>query len=134
MKLQPFQNFLNAISENLTNNEVSQNVKHDLEKTLAWFIFDYFTHIINLIAQARKTFRPQSTNDDIVLAEQSDYVWDPDWSHPLFLNIPIDISSQAINTISIHKKYVKVIPFTIDATCLNYNSFLPDITGNNSLN
>ena len=50
------------------------------------------------------------------------------------MNIPIDISSQAINTISIHKDNVKVIQFTIDATALNYNSFLPDRRGNNSLN
>ena len=81
-------------------------VKHDLQKILAWFIFDYFTHNIVLIAQARKILRPQSTNDDTVIAEQSDYIWDPDWSHPLFLNIPMDISSQAIRTISIHKDYV----------------------------
>ena len=46
-------------------------------------------HNINLIAQARKTFRPQSTIDDIVLEEQSGYVWDRNWSHPLCLNIPI---------------------------------------------
>ena len=50
------------------------------------------------------------------------------------LNIPIDISSQAISTISIHKDYVKVIPLTIDATPLNYNSFLPNRRQNNSLN
>ena len=50
------------------------------------------------------------------------------------MNIPIDISSQAINTISIHKDYCKVIPLTIDATSLSYNSFLPDRIGNNSLN
>ena len=76
-----------------------------------------------LIAQARKNFRAQSTNDDTVLAEQSDYIWDPEWSHPSFLNIPIDISSHAISTICIHKGYVKVFPLTIDATPLNYNSF-----------
>ena len=58
----------------------------------------------------------------------------PEWSHPLFLNIPIDISSQAISTISIHKDYVKVFPLTIDATPLNYNSFLPDRRRRNSLN
>ena len=50
------------------------------------------------------------------------------------MNIPIDISSQAINTISIHKDYVKVIPLTIDGTPLNYISLLPDRKGNNSLN
>ena len=58
---------------------------------------------------------------------------DPEWSHPLFLNIPIDISSQAISTISIHKDYVKVFPPTTDATRLNYNSFLPDRRQNKSL-
>ena len=51
------------------------------------------------------------------------------------MNIPIDISSQAISTISIHKDYVKIFPLTIDATSLNYNSFfLPDRRQNNSLN
>ena len=81
----------------------------------------------------KKTFRPHSTNDDTVTAGQSDYDWDPEWSHPLFLHFPVDISSQAISTISIHKDYVKVFPLTIDATPLNYNSFLPG-TQNNSLN
>ena len=50
------------------------------------------------------------------------------------MNIPIDISSQASNTISFHKDYVKVIPLTIDGTPLNYISLLPDRKGNNSLN
>ena len=104
------------------------------KKILAWFIIDYFAHNIDLIAQARKNFRPQSTNDDNVTAEQSEYIWDPEWSHPLFLNIPIDISSQAISTNSIHKDYVKVFPLTIDATPLNYNSFLPVRRQNISLN
>ena len=103
------------------------------KKILAWFTFDYFTHNIDLISQARKNFRPQSNNDNTVIAEQSDYVWDPDWSHPLFINIPVDISSQAIDTISIHPDFIKIIPLTIDATPLNYNTFLPD-TQNNSLN
>ena len=53
------------------------------------------------------------------------------WSHPALLNIPADISSQAISIISFHKDYVKVIPLTIDATPLNYNIILPD-TRNNS--
>ena len=48
-----------------------------MEKLLAWIIIDYFTHNLDLISQARKNFRPQSTNDDTVIAEQSDYVWDP---------------------------------------------------------
>ena len=65
--------------------------------------------------------------------KQSDYVRDPDWFHPAFLNIPQDISSQAISTISFHREYVEVIPSNIDATPLNYNTFLPD-TRNKSLN
>ena len=104
-----------------------------MQKILAWFIIDYFTHDIDLISQARKIFRPQNTNDDTVIAKQSDYVWDPEWSHPAFTNIPQDISSQAISTKSFHTDYVKVIPLTIDATPLIYNTFLPD-TRNNSLN
>ena len=126
-----FSTFLHIIRKNFTNSDVSQNTKHDLQKILAWFIKDYFTHNIDLISQARKNFRPQSTNDDTVIAEQSDYVWDLEWSHPAFINIPQDISSQAISTISFHRDYVKVIPLTIDATPLNYNKFLPD-TRNNS--
>ena len=129
-----FSTFLIRIRENFSCSEISQNVKHDLQKILAWFIIDYFTHKTDLIAQARNNFRPQSTNDDTVIAEQSDYIWKPEWSHSLFLNIPIDISSQAISTISIHKDYVKMFPFTIDATPLNYNSLLPDRRQNNSLN
>ena len=128
-----FSAFLNTICEHFSNNEISPNVKHVLQKMLASFIVDYFTHNIDVIAQARKNFRPQSTNGDTVIAEQPDYIWDPDWSHPLFLNIPIDISSQAISTKAIHKDYVKVIPLTTDATPLNYNSILPKRRQNNSL-
>ena len=109
--------------ENFTSNEISQYVNTIYKKNPSMVHIDYFTHNPDLIAQARKKFRPQSTNDDTVIAEQSDYIWDPELSHPLFLIIPIDISSQAISTISIHKDYVKLFPITIDATPLNYNSF-----------
>ena len=121
-----FSTFLHIIKENFTRDDVSQHTKHDLQKILAWFIIDYFTHNSDLISQARKNFRPQNTNDDTALSEQSDYVWDHEWSHPTFINIPQAISSQAISTISYHRDYVKVIPLTIDATPLNYNTFLPD--------
>ena len=100
---------------------------------MAWFIIDYFTHNLDLISQARKNFRPQNSNDDTAITEQADYVWDPEWSHPTFINIAQSIPSQAISTISYHRDYVKVIPLTIDAIPLNYNTFLPD-TRNNSLN
>ena len=43
------------------------------------------------------------------------------------------MSSQAISMISYVRDYVRVIPLTIDATPLNYNTFLPDMQ-NNSLN
>ena len=45
-----------------------------------------------------------------------------------------NISSQAINIISIQKDYVKVFPFALNAAPLNNNSFLPNRIGNNSLN
>ena len=132
-KIALFSTFLHIIKENFTKDDVSQHTKHDLQKILARFIIDYFTHNLDLISQARKNFRPQNSNDDTAITEQSDYVWDPEWSHPTFINIPQSISSQAISTISYHRDYVKVIPLTIDATPLNYNTFLPD-TRNNSLN
>ena len=59
-----FSTFLHIIKENLTKDDVSQRTKHDLQKFLAWFIVDYFTHKIDLISQARKIFRPQNPNDD----------------------------------------------------------------------
>ena len=118
-----FLTFLHIIRKNLTKNDVSQHTKHDLQKILAWFIIDYFTHSLDLISQARKNFRTQNTNDDTALSEQSDYVWDPEWSHHAFLNIPQAISSQAKSILSYHRDYVKVIPLTIDATPLNYNTF-----------
>ena len=57
-----FSIFLHIIKENFTNDEVSQHTKHDLQKILAWFIIDYFTHKIDLISQARKNFGPQNPN------------------------------------------------------------------------
>ena len=128
-----FSTFLHIVRENFTKEDVSQNTKQDLQKILAWFIIDYFTHNLDLISQARKNFRPQNTNDDTVLSEHTDHVWDPDWSHPALLNISQAISSQAISTISFHRDYVKVVLLTIDATPLNYKTFLPD-TQNNRLN
>ena len=127
-----FSTFLHIIKENFTKDDVPQHTKHDLQKILAWFIINYFTHNLDLISQARKNFRPQNhPNDDTAITEQSD--WEPEWSHPTFINIPQSISSQAISTISYHRDFVKVVTPTIDATRLNYNTFLPD-TRNNSLN
>ena len=54
-----FSTFLNAIRENFTNNDVSQNIKYDLQKILAWVTIDYFTHNIDLIEQAKKPLDPK---------------------------------------------------------------------------
>ena len=43
-----------------------------ITKNLAWFIIDFFSYNIDLIAQARKNFRPQETDD--VTVERSDCV------------------------------------------------------------
>ena len=129
-----FSKLLNAISENLTTNDMTQHVKQGLQKILAWFIIDYFAHIIDLIEQARKTFRTQNTDEETILAKQTNYVWDPEWSHELCIIMPTDISSQAISTISIHKDFVRVNPLIIDATRLNYNSVFLKEQEKNSLN
>ena len=64
-----FSQFFNAMRKNLTSNDNTQHVKHDLQKILTWFIIDYFAHNIDLFSLARKDFRPQNTDDDTVLAE-----------------------------------------------------------------
>ena len=68
------------------------------------------------------------------MTDESGYVWDLEWSHLSFLNIPIDISSQAITIISINRHYVRINPLFIDATPLNYNSSFTDRTGNKRFN
>ena len=90
-EIHTFSKFLNAIREDLTNDDITQHVKRNLRNILAWFIIIYFSHNIDLIAQARKNFRPKNTEEETVLAEQSDYVWDPEWSHESFINISTDI-------------------------------------------
>ena len=103
-----FSKLLNLISGNLTSNEISQKAKHDLQKILAWFIIDCFVHNIDLIALSRKSFRPQNSDNETVLADEIDYNRDPDWSHPLFIKTLTDISSQAVTTIFIKKDNVKI--------------------------
>ena len=67
------------------------------------------------------------------MADEKDYVWDPEWSHPLFINIPTNKSGQEITTVSIKRNCVRINPLTIDATPSNYNSLFTVRTGNNSL-
>ena len=68
-----------------------------------------------------------------MLADETYYVWDPEWSHPSFIKIPTDISTETITTVSINRDYVRITPLTIDATPINYNSVFTDRAGNNSL-
>ena len=76
----------------------------------------------------------KNSDDETILAHETDYVWNPEWSHPLFINVPTDISSKTITTVSINRDYVRITLLIIDATLLNYNSLFTDRTGNNSLN
>ena len=56
--------------QKFTNNDISQNVKNDLQKILAWFIIDYFVHNLDLISLAGKSFQPQNSDDESILADQ----------------------------------------------------------------
>ena len=46
----------------------------DLQKILALFIIGYFVHSIDLISLARKSFRPQNSDNETILADETDYV------------------------------------------------------------
>ena len=129
-----FSNFLNLTRENLTINELSQNVKHDLQNILAWLIIEYVVHNLDPISVERKNCQPQNSDDEILLTDETFYVWDTEWSHPSFIIIPTDNSSQAITTISIKRDYLRITPLTIDATPINYISMFTDREGNNSFN
>ena len=63
-------------------------------------MIDYFKHNLDLILQARRNFGPHF-DEEAVLADTADYVWDPEGPHVLFFNIPNDISKAAITTFSI---------------------------------
>ena len=97
-------------------------------------MIDYLAYNIDLVSLARKSFRPQNSDVETVLADETDYVWDPEWSHPVFIDIPNYISSQGVTTVSIKRDYVMITPLTIDATPLSYSSLFTDRTRNKSLN
>ena len=78
-------------------------------------------------------FRPKKSVEKI-LADQTVYVWDPEWSHMLLFNNPNDNSSATIATISVQGDYSRVIPLTNDTTPLNYNAIFKERTSNNSSN
>ena len=97
-----FSKCLDTIRENFINIEILQNAKHDIQKKLGWFVIVYIVHNIVFKAHSRKSFRPQSSDDETVLADETDNVWDPDWSHSSIINITFDTSSAAIATISVN--------------------------------
>ena len=74
--------------------------KHDAKSIV-------FIHNRDFISTSRKCFRPQNSNDDTILADQTDYVWGPEWSHPSIIIITTDISSAAITNLYI--KYIKIM-------------------------
>ena len=129
-----FSKFLYTIRENLNSNEISETFNHDLQRKLAWFIIDYFVHDIDLIALSRKNFLPQNSDNQTVIADELNNVFDPDWSHPSFIKITTDMSSQATTIISNNKDHVRITLHAIDAKPLNYNTIFTDRTGNKSLN
>ena len=49
-----FLKFLKAIREDLTRNELTQHVRHDLQKILLWFLIDCFSHNLNCFERAKK--------------------------------------------------------------------------------
>ena len=75
-----FSQFPDSFREALTDSETSLIIKGDLQGYLAWLTIDYFELNLSIISQARKNFRPQ-TNDDLILADEVDHVWNPEWSH-----------------------------------------------------
>ena len=83
-------------------------------------------HKLDLISTGRQSLRPQTSDGETISADQTDHVWDPEWSRLLFANKLNDISSAAIAIISLHKDYLRVTPLTVDATPLNYNTIFND--------
>ena len=64
-----------------------------------------FSTKIRFISPARKNSRPQTPNDETVLADKTNYVWDPEWSHTLFFSISNNISIATSATVS----YTKIV-------------------------
>ena len=71
---------------------------------------DCFVHSLDPISLARKNFQPQTQNSDneTILADETYYVWGPEWSHQPIIIIPTDISSHTITTISTNREHVRI--------------------------
>ena len=82
---------------------MTQIQKIYLQRILAWYIIDNFQPSLDLISQTRKSL-PQ-TDKETFLADETDFIWDNEWSHKPFLNIPSDISRGAIAINSVHRDF-----------------------------
>ena len=49
-----FSKFLDTIRENLVSTDISQKMKHDIQRMLDWFIIDYFVHKIEINSASKK--------------------------------------------------------------------------------
>ena len=132
LEISLFSQFQDSIREILTDNKISPFIRDDLQQRLAWFKIDYFQHILDIISQARKSFRSKTANE-LKLADKTDYVWCPEWSHVIFFNNPNVFSSAAIATASVHRDYLRVTPLITDTTPWNLKTILNDNTSNNIL-
>ena len=82
----------------------------------------YFVHNTDLISTARKNVLFKTSDDETMLADQTDSLWDPEGSHLLFVNFTNYNSSPAIPTVSPYKDFLRVNPLTIDAIPLTYRT------------
>ena len=94
--------------------------------------YSFFSTQNNSNFISKKTFRTQ-TNDQSILADKTNNVWQPQWCHLLFFSKLNDISSEAIATISVHRDYLGVNVLLSLTDTLKYNTIVNDRTSNNSL-
>ena len=59
-------------TNSIFTNGISQHVKRDLQRIPAWFIIDDFVHNLDLISTSRKNFRQQISDDETIIADQTD--------------------------------------------------------------
>ena len=68
------------------------------------------------------------------MADKTDYLWDPEWSHILFFIVPKIVSSTSVATVSLDKDYLKLTPLITNTTHLKFDTLFNDRTSNNSFN
>ena len=104
-----------------------------MQKFPEWFIKECIQHNLDLISQARKIFRPQN-DDETVLSDETDFLWNPEWSQVLFFNVPSNNWKAAVATISILRDCLKVTLLKTGNTSFIYNARLNEKQFNHTLN